>query len=456
VLKSVLVVLFTAALLSCSLKAGKLQTSVISDLNGSPLPEGPNLQVIMTTAEELEPLVKEASVSCEDPNACPQAVGYLLSKVVDKKKTAIFQCTGFLIDQDTFVTNSHCVPASIRKDGANCGEVIEILFPGINEKVKADRTRCKTVIHAAQISNHELENFQGRDYAILKLTRKIRREPFKVSRTGLPDDTKLISFAVDPISDTVPTGLLKRRECKTVQGVQFAPEYRDAFAPIAAAASCALVQGNSGSPMVDENMYLKGILFGGASGDDIETRFEAVASDADTFEPMNAIVNSACMDLPVSGPREECEEKRTPIMIQKLNELPSDLLDKEFKAWRKKSDLRFMFSAYRPYVAPTLVMPALQHLQAQISCVQPVKYWPALEAHSVELLLPRWGFAATLDRYTRPTVGVEQIAVFKSHFTLSRAQITKDQMRKIPVTTLNTKGFMSPTFRDLTDFRLCY
>src|SRR4051812_28196544 len=109
---------FTAILIlgliltGCSLKAGKVHTFSMGQLVESPLPKAEVPQIILATPEEAEPLFKQASVSCADPKQCPQAVGFVLVNVEEKDHTGIMQCSGFLIDKDVLVTNSHCVPKS--------------------------------------------------------------------------------------------------------------------------------------------------------------------------------------------------------------------------------------------------------------------------------------------------------------------------------------------------------
>ena len=448
----------TFILSSCSLKAGKLKTAAVGSVRESLLPKGQAPQIILAPVEELAPLFEGASVTCEDANQCPESVGFVISKFNTEEESGIIQCTGFLIDSQTLLTNSHCVPTKLRVAGSDCSDVIEVLFAETPLQ-KSARARCATVLQAEAISESGEDGFRVQDYAVLKLERPVEnRKPLEIARTGLRSDTSLTSYAVDPVSSTSPVGKLKSRQCMSMQGLHIVPEFNDDFAPIASVVGCELVQGNSGSPLLDKDNRVRGLLFAGADGDMIFDLFGVRPTEGE-YVSVNAIVNSSCWDLPAPFVTKagDCDRAREPIAALKLKQIPATELSSQFESWLPRSDARFLFARDRQTARQNRMLPEMPYEQPRIECIQSIGKWPTKETAATfdfTLDLPRWGYKVRFDQFTRPSFTVEEIGLFQNRFSIELAQFNEPVLPPIMISARDTMSFMSVT--TLTETKLSY
>lgn len=193
-----------------------------------------------------------ADVFCEKASDCPENVGQVI--IVESGASKV--CTGFLIKEDIMATNLHCVPESLKTIGASCAKQIKIQFPG-QKMQDADLNECDKVLFlSAPLQNNSLNV----DLALFKFKKSFGRKIFKISQDGFPFDSEYILFKIDPDSKG---GLLKRITCLPKPHSILNPYFVTEKSPIINLNPCVAVKGNSGSPILSRDGYVRGMLSSG-------------------------------------------------------------------------------------------------------------------------------------------------------------------------------------------------
>ena len=139
-------------------------------------------------------LAKNVQVSCKE-NDCDPSVGLL--SIVDKGETAwsAGQCTASLIGSDILVTNGHCIPNDLAKEGSSCLNRLWITFPNDPNHPEYDRQ-----IDCGQILFRKKEGgTEGSDYAYIKLARPSNRPVLRQSIEGFENETLYRLHKFNPI-----------------------------------------------------------------------------------------------------------------------------------------------------------------------------------------------------------------------------------------------------------------
>jgi hypothetical protein len=201
-------------------------------------------------------LLARASAECPvtSESGCPSSVGLVLSKQMINGKESFDQCTGVLLSESIFVTNSHCVDRSLRHAGASCSQWLAAVFPA-NDNYPAQKIMCSQILSASEPDADTTRNLMP-DYVVMRLAKPAGRSVMKVSREGLPDRLSLKAYVFDPKSHQNAIGSMNVRSCTVKQ-----PDLSAAglSSPVVQADDCRLIEGNSGGPMVDAKNQLRAI-----------------------------------------------------------------------------------------------------------------------------------------------------------------------------------------------------
>lgn len=211
------------------------------------------------------------------------------------EQPALANCTGFLIAPDIMVTAGHCVEtlADAQQYYWVFDYTTDLKFSTADHSIDI---KPSNVYEVSQVYDAILDDELDKDYAVLKLSKKSERAPYRFRTSG-----KVSNYTnVNTIGS--PTGL-PLKFSGNAKVVDNSPENWfktdiDAF------------PGNSGGPVFDQNGFLEGILVRGAIQYDYsrgeytgDYKYDAVCDCVKTVEFENTVYNAGCQihkitDLP--------------------------------------------------------------------------------------------------------------------------------------------------------------
>jgi Trypsin-like peptidase domain len=238
-------------------------------------------------------------LDCETAVECEPAVALLTGMQKDNgqdsSRITNYQCTAFLIDSQTVLTNRHCVPVHLREiPFASCRDWVWLTFP---DSTGARTVACESV---ERISGRK--ELTGQDWAFLRLASVVRARPLTLSHAGLPDRSRVDVRALNPVPrfDT----LVARPHELRAEVINGSPAARYSNGDVASPQvllDAAIVGGNSGSPVLDAQGKVVGLVDG---------RYDSLAAMAsildhglrlldDRMVALGQVTNLAC--VPFAG-----------------------------------------------------------------------------------------------------------------------------------------------------------
>lgn len=202
----------------------------------------------------VDPFVGEQTLACTSLDGqCPQAVGRLLTVFPDKSFSS---CTGFLVTPQIIMTNSHCIEGMSSEE--YCAQTRFIVRTGTGMKAKA--VRCSEVLQVNPLTEEETHN--DNDYAFIKLSVPSDIKPLVVdAQAGVSEGASYAVWSIDARDGGM--GHVVRRDCTAIQRTLVLPHFEDQFSSIVALNDCAIIPGNSGSPILNSAGQAVAIAYAG-------------------------------------------------------------------------------------------------------------------------------------------------------------------------------------------------
>lgn len=230
---------------------------------------------IPTTSLDMARLIAISSlVECHDKSKCPDPVGMIVSASTD----SVSWCTGSLIAPDIMLTNTHCIPSDLQKNGSQCEGRVWLNFPE-NTANARELIECQEVMTVSFDSSYDLDRLPDDqdprlDYAFVKMKKITSRKNYSIEGKGFGHGDKVTAFVVDPDKSTKDRmqGKLYEVPC-TVD--QYTHPRTSRFDDNIFLPKCPIIPGNSGSPLLYDGK-VRGVIFAKGGNDALGSNLACV------------------------------------------------------------------------------------------------------------------------------------------------------------------------------------
>jgi V8-like Glu-specific endopeptidase len=231
--------------------------------------------------ENLVSLLDAVKIDCDaTAAACPSTVGMVLSQRPMKSGLSFqaYSCTGTLIDKDTILTASHCIPDEVKKDPSLCGDRVGF---SLGRKFKDNPKTiiydvCSELVFATVVQKISADSDLDQskplevDYAIFKISRNLTLTPRPLSQDRSENIKQLSLYVVDPLptKGAFIRGTIRKKFCDaqfngntnaSVSTGQAGDGATSAFTDLSGQ-KCFLMHGNSGSAILSGKGEVVGVL----------------------------------------------------------------------------------------------------------------------------------------------------------------------------------------------------
>jgi hypothetical protein len=194
--------------------------------------------------------LKKTDFSCESTINCPDNVGLVyINSNGNEYSPQVGRCTGFLVKENIVGTNSHCVPKHLKNGSRSCTGQLAIRFMNSGKKNVFD---CEELLDHSPLGVYEP------DYSFFRIE-PTGIKPLKVSQNGIKDNQNILVARVTPSQYSLG-GTLSVDSCRIALGSLLNLQATNSWAKTGLAVDCEAIPGNSGSPVLNNNGEVIGIL----------------------------------------------------------------------------------------------------------------------------------------------------------------------------------------------------
>ncbi len=250
----------------------------------------------------------EFNISCLDLENCPDFAGVLAFPIKEIKEGVLSHRTGVcsqtLIASDRILTNGHCLPEGFFKTDFSCEDII-VAFPKTKQSPYESVT-CQSVLDWKDDPNEKVTL----DWAILQLSRPVKRKPVVVDISGVPDKTLLRAFpfylesienlevGTNAIKSSVK-GSIGKNSCHSYMDIFNSVYYNHPQSPLLNLfCDNDVIPGNSGTGLISREGKLSGIA--GMNLDSGRIYFMGSIHELSNYRRLMAGMNAHCIS-PFNG-----------------------------------------------------------------------------------------------------------------------------------------------------------
>lgn len=261
---------------------------------------------------ELNDFVKNQKLSCGE-ESCPD---YLTKIVVIYDNKASY-CTGVLVNKNTVMTASSCIPRPLRIRGLQCSSSIYAVFEG----EKSNIIPCNQILETDnKISFLEPSMWQG-DYFFFNLSSEVEGDVAPLNFEGMKDQENLSLWKID-FKDSQKSEI-KKSNCNGNHGSYLNPFVDNIFHPMQVVQDCEVTLGAQGSPLLNQQNEVVGFLSQEMSGS-----LYAFLSNSDVLvgelSHYHHATNLACIEFLGTG--SDPKACRPNLSLTKLDNYRADIL----------------------------------------------------------------------------------------------------------------------------------
>lgn len=200
---------------------------------------------ISLSSSALEKLtVQNFECASLDGTACPSGIARIfIHNPKDPDNSAV--CTGFLNGNNRIVTNNHCVA-----DMSECKNTYISVFNGTTH----ENVRCKKIIQT-KVDPGAL-SLKGVDFTVMEIDKKVSAKTFPLSPFAPYAGESLTAWVID--HKTLNDSRITELDCN----------YKS-LGKSMQLTNCPVIQGNSGSPLVNSYGEIVGIVWGSTVDEEI-------------------------------------------------------------------------------------------------------------------------------------------------------------------------------------------
>lgn len=237
-LRSIFVICFSFLLVSCGQE--KSQTTK---------------RRIKLQENQIAYIMENQQFSCDsiDGSDCPAGIARLFIFNRYKPSNSAV-CSGFMVSRDTLVTNNHCV-----KNAKACKDTYIAIYNGYSHET----VKCKSIIAVGRDSKNPNNPRKSLDFTVMKISQDYTGEYFEVGQRAPKAFTEVNAWVVDHTGlDKYNANPFESRITQFKCQIKNQNKYRSVMLE-----NCPVISGNSGSPVIDENARVVGIIWGSVISD---------------------------------------------------------------------------------------------------------------------------------------------------------------------------------------------
>ncbi len=200
-----------------------------------------------------------------DGGACPSGIARLM--IINKEDADDSSvCSGFMVDEETLITNQHCISSTI-----DCNNTYVAIYNGASY----EQNKCKSVVKIMNDYSDPNDPRKKLDVTVVKLEGKYFGRTFKAAAEKPLIHDGVTAWVIDH------TGLDKKEpnlyESRVTELRCLVSAERTTQSLLLD--NCPVIDGNSGSPLLDSRGDVAGIIWGGTAAEvnsslDLEKRRE--------------------------------------------------------------------------------------------------------------------------------------------------------------------------------------